>query len=1034
MSPFERLVFNTMPIYILPDRPEWLVPNTAGDQLLSDGESEKNSNRPLMADLRQKQFMSLLPSADEQPYTGRNDYLALNRLEECWLHITDHCNLACRHCLFSCSAHTRTTLSLESITSVFDQCYRLGARIFYLTGGEPLMHPDINDICRLILTRRPDTRLVILTNGLLLPACKNLLKNLPQNRLYLQISIDGREQVHDAIRGQGVFRKLMASIAVLDALDSKNTLAMAVHKQNISQMTDIIYLASEYNISSVHYLWLMITGKADASAFVPPGQLFDGLVLAARAAEKSGITIDNLENMASQVFSTPGTKYDLGNAGWTSIAVGPDGEIYPTPALIGQSKTKCGHIDKGIETIWRNSDTLNALRRMSLIHSPAYAGNPLKFIVGGGDIDHSFYAGGQFINHDPYVPLYNQMALWLIHQAAQNRPAADGPRILLKMGDHLRQCHQDGRGVALTHSNCVLTLSDTRQVVGDFYTRAAEALNADIMNPVCYPETSVDHIPAASRIRSYGCGSPIIDAYPAAGETVVDLGAGAGLECFIAAREVGRNGRVIGIDMLDDMIERARQSAKAVAKNLGYSNVAFEKGFLEQIPLADHTADIIISNCVINLSEDKRRTFSEIMRVLKPGGRIVVSDVVTDTQMPPEISNDPKLRGECIAGAMRQTHLMAMLEDSGFGRIRIVKRFFYRKVGGHRFYALTYSAFKPEAAATRRIIYPGPHAAAVTDSGELLARGQIYEKEWRFPADNDTSLLVLDEEGSAANQSAETTCACYTAPENRSQPADGIKISPKISAESPGIISPPRHASDCMRCGKPLLYLDKDESKTCAYCGWTGPANAVCEAGHFVCDSCHSHEADEIVRQICQHTKETQMIKLLDTIRSHPAFPVHGPEHHFTVPAVIVATYRNRGGDVSNDDILAAIDRGRAVPGGVCAFWGACGAALGVGIGFGIILQSNPLKPGARQLVQQAVGEIINEIAAIKAARCCRRESYTALLKAAAWSKQILPISLDTGPVSECRQQENNRECIWQACPQSGADRQSQHTFANRVF
>ncbi len=1021
MNSFTRLVFNQTPVYVLPDRPDWLVPNLAGDLLLSGRQGQNNAVRSSLDDIRQNRFISMLPSAPGAEYTGRSDYLRLNHLEECWLHVTNRCNLACRHCLFSCSAQTLTTLPLQSIAEVFNQAYQLGARIFYLTGGEPLMHPDFAEICRLILTSRPDTRLVVLTNGMLLPAFTDTFKRFPQERLYLQISIDGRQPVHDAIRGTGAFRKLMTAIDALKGLKTENTLAMTVHKGNVAQMEDIVDLAADRNISSVHYLWLMITGKAEPDAFVPPQQLFDGLMRAAAAADLAGIKIDNLENMASQVFSTPGTRYDLGNAGWTALAVGPDGNIYPTPALIGQAKTHCGHIGEGIKAVWKNSDTLRSLRRTSLIQNPAYADNPLKFIVGGGDIDHSFYAGGEFIGHDPYVPLYNQMALWLIHRETRQRPSCDFPRILLKMGDRLRQCHQDGRGVALTHSNCVLTLSDTRQVVGDFYNRAAESLNTDITNPVCYPDEAVAHIPEESRIRSYGCGSPIIDAAPAAGETVVDLGAGAGLECLIAARQVGENGSVIGIDMLDDMLARAEQSAKKVTKNLGYTNVTFKKGFLEQIPLADHTADLIISNCVINLSEDKRRTFSEMIRVLKPGGRIVVSDVVTDEQMPPEIANDPKLRGECIAGAMRQDYLMAMLEDTGFGRIRIIKRLFYRQVEQYPFYALTYSAHKPEAAITSRIIYPGPYAAAVTDSGELLIRGQQYAMAWSYPAKEDPSVLILDDQGNAANWTAQNTCACYTPPETSSPSADGLEVTPN----PPAGLSEGRYPSDCMRCSKPLVYLDKEETRTCTYCGQIGPANAVCESGHFVCNKCHSRDAAEIVRQICLHTDQTKMIELLDTIRSHPAFPLHGPEHHFTVPALIVSVYRNMGGKVSDADIVCAIDRGRSVPGGVCAFWGACGAALGVGIAFGIILQSNPLKPGTRQKIQQAVGKIISEIADIKAARCCRRESYTALIAAARLSEQILSISLEAGAVPECRQQDINRECIRRACPYAGSIRKT---------
>jgi len=1008
MNDLQRLVFNNTPIYIAPDRPDWLVPNRAGDALLLRGAADAGSPADLspLGITRHCRFLSLLPEPAANGYTGRKDRLSLSGLEECWLHITDRCNLACRHCLFACSPETRTTLPLEAIAAAIAEASRLGVHVFYLTGGEPLLHPDFTAICRLILDR-PDTALVILTNGLLIPSFAGLFESLPTDRLYLQISIDGREEAHDRVRGNGAFRKLMPVLETVHAIGSRNTLAMAVHAENIDQMDDIVRLAAKTKINSVHYLWLLAAGNARNSGFVPSEQLFEGLLRAATVAADAGISIDNLTNMESRVFSPPGTRHDLGSAGWTSIAIGPDGGIHPTPALIGQAEVFCGHLHDGLETVWRRSPVLNRLRGQSLIHSDAYNANPLRFIIGGGDIDHSFYAGGKFIGHDPYVPLYNRMALWLIHRAAKSSPESPHPGFRLRMGDRLDNCHHDGNGVVLTRSNCVLTVSNGRKVVGDFYTRAADAENEEIANPVCYPEEAVSHIPRNIRVRSYGCGSPVLDAGPDNGDVVVDLGSGAGVECFIAARQVGPGGRVFGIDMLDSMLARANRSRSAVAETLGYGNVHFIKGYLETIPLGENTVDLVISNCVINLSGDKRRTFSEILRVLRPGGRMVVSDVVTDAPVPAAIGNDEKLRGECIAGAMVQPYLVAVLEETGFRGIRIMKRFFYREVQGHRFYSVTYTAFKPKPGAAARVVYPGPFAAVITDNGDLLVRGDTAETDWNGPADDCPPLLLLDEQGNAENIDARNSCACYAPPETA---AGGNETAP------PGRLSP-RHRQDCTHCGKPLVYLATGERKNCILCGGSFPANAVCEAGHFVCDTCHGGDVAGIVKEMCRRTRETDLFALMESIRRHPAFPVHGPEHHFTVPAVILAAYRNAGGHLPDEAIATAIERGRSVPGGVCAFWGACGAAVGVGIAFAILLEGNPLKPEPRQVVQELVRDCIDAINRIQAARCCQRESYTALAVAAERSEKLLPVRLTADGPARCQQQARNRECIGGDCP-----------------
>ncbi|MFV1992896.1 MAG: arsenite methyltransferase [Acidiferrobacterales bacterium] len=164
-----------------------------------------------------------------------------------------------------------------------------------------------------------------------------------------------------------------------------------------------------------------------------------------------------------------------------------------------------------------------------------------------------------------------------------------------------------------------------------------------------------------------GCGNPRAIASLKPGETVVDLGAGGGFDAFLAAREIGKTGVVIGVDMTPAMVSKAR----ANAEKAGFTNTEFRLGEIEHLPIADNTADIIISNCVINLSPNKLQVFKDAIRVLKPGGRLAISDVVATAEMPADMKNDEKLFAGCMAGASMIADLEAMMKAAGFTDISI---------------------------------------------------------------------------------------------------------------------------------------------------------------------------------------------------------------------------------------------------------------------------------------------------------------------------------------------------------------------------
>ena len=231
---------------------------------------------------------------------------------------------------------------------------------------------------------------------------------------------------------------------------------------------------------------------------------------------------------------------------------------------------------------------------------------------------------------------------------------------------------------------------DIRQNVRDSYAQVAEASNQgdccgvessccgvsddDAINTLIstrlgYSEDDLKQVPEGADM-GLGCGNPRAIASLRPGETVVDLGAGGGFDAFLAAQEVGENGHVIGIDMTPAMLSKAR----ANAEKGGYTQVEFRLGEIENLPVADNCVDVIISNCVINLSPDKPRVFREAFRILKPGGRLAISDVVASAEMPEEMKNDPQLHAGCMAGAELIDDLERMIVDAGFCDVRIAPK------------------------------------------------------------------------------------------------------------------------------------------------------------------------------------------------------------------------------------------------------------------------------------------------------------------------------------------------------------------------
>ena len=240
---------------------------------------------------------------------------------------------------------------------------------------------------------------------------------------------------------------------------------------------------------------------------------------------------------------------------------------------------------------------------------------------------------------------------------------------------------------------------------------------------------------------SYGCGTPVGLTTVQPGETVLDIGSGGGIDCFEASRRVGETGRVIGIDMTDEMLALANSHAPTVARNLGYreSNVEFLKGQAETMPVEDESVDLIVSNCVINLSPDKSSVFREMFRVLKPGGRFSISDIVADQPLPHYLMHDREKWGDCLSGALPLHEYWNGLRRAGFRDIHQVSILPWRVIDGIHLFSVTLSGFKMTPVPQDSFSFASLKGPFQQVKDEL---GQTYRRGIPEPLDHKTSALL----------------------------------------------------------------------------------------------------------------------------------------------------------------------------------------------------------------------------------------------------------------------------------------------------
>jgi MoaA/NifB/PqqE/SkfB family radical SAM enzyme/SAM-dependent methyltransferase len=686
---------------------------------------------------------SLEPYA-RPPYAGRAERLRAWTLREMWIHTNNSCNLTCEHCLVSSGPSGDKGLSTEAIFAAIDEAAALGAERFFFTGGEPFVRPDLLALVEHVTVKHA-RELVILTNATLFEkeANRALLARLDRAKVRFQVSLDGVcAEDNDPIRGAGSFERASAGLALLGELGFETSLTLVPCKRNLARLPELPLLAKSLGASSIHLMWPHRRGRGLAmlDEFPSVEELLPVTRAVRAAARAAGVRLDNVESLLLRVNAVPDVKHDLGMAGVESLCLYSDGVLYPSAAMAGHSEVAIGRLDgQQLLPVWQASPVARALREASLAKSAALLADPLRFITGGGDLEHAYFWSGSFLGGDPYAPLIDALARDAMaelglkgRERARRRVSLDAPVVYFAMGEGALVCGDELPGAVRTlHSNCVLAfdVDRPRALMREYYGAAAIEPKQDLCCPVRPSEDDLRHIPADVVERFYGCGSPVQDAALVAGETHLDLGSGAGIDVFVAAKYVGANGRTIGVDMTDPMLAVARENQPIVARNLGYDVVSFHKGLLEDVPVADRQVDCVTSNCVVNLSPDKRAVFGEIWRVLKDHGRLVLSDIVAERVVPPHLRVNPELWGECLSGALTEDELLEELELAGFHGVEILKRAFWREVQGHTFSTVTVRVYKHERAERPRLIghravYRGPYKSVTDEEGTLFRRNE----------------------------------------------------------------------------------------------------------------------------------------------------------------------------------------------------------------------------------------------------------------------------------------------------------------------
>ena len=746
---------NGIYLFIDPQSPNWISVNHAGAEILrlcngkhtlSDiqeiiaGKYNQSDNFHIAREV--SDFVSaagVLEFISDSPviypeYAGRSKAIAPHKLEELWIYYTLACNLRCKHCLVNAGKSLREELTTVEVKKLVDDAIHLGVKRFYITGGEPFIKDDIFEIIRYITIQKKH-ELIILSNATLFDDKKiEALKKVYTPRLVLQVSLEGpNAEVHDKLRGEGSFDKAVEGIKRLMDIGITPVVSTAISKFNDKHIIATSKFLSKLGIKEHNILWMHAKGRGANNAdelLVPSDEIAQIMKNLKKRYKEQEIILDNIESLKVRVRTKRGRKNDLCNNCYEKICINSDGHVYPCASLNGDRNFDAGSIRKSsLRDIWLNSKVMKNGRENTVQGKIECSSCELKFFCGGGCTSHSYYASevengtGSIKAKDPYCSTYKSLfndILWeLASEGVNNIVNSRGDSAPLiynamdsKLPAYLKPASKsidDSVEVGCYHCSCVLSVDveDDEEVckpeikghvtktVRKKFSKAAVMPVADYYCPTGYNPKDLEHIPNEVLEVSYGCGNPAALADIKEGETIVDLGAGGGIDCFIAAKKLGRKGKVIGIDMTDEMIEKATKSAEMVAGSLGYNVVEFRKGNIMELPVDDNSADLVISNCVINLTEDKTKVLDDIYRILKPGGRFIISDIVSDKPVPGYMKRDKELWSACISGALTDARFKEAALKAGFPDVTLIKNYLYKKVEYINFYSVTLKGTKP---------------------------------------------------------------------------------------------------------------------------------------------------------------------------------------------------------------------------------------------------------------------------------------------------------------------------------------------------
>jgi radical SAM protein with 4Fe4S-binding SPASM domain len=745
---------NGISLFIDPDMPNWISVNNTGAEIirLCDGKHSVSgiqeaickkynpSNREQVKS-EVSEFLSaagLLEFVSDKKlsrpeYPGRSKAIAPYKLDELWIYSTLACNLRCKHCLVSAGTSLKKELTTEEIKEIVDEAIKLGVKRFYITGGEPFIKDGIFELIKYI-TKTKNRDLIVLTNATLFDDKKiEALKKVMSPKLLLQVSLEGpNAEIHDKLRGEGSFDAALNGIKKLIGIGIVPIISTAISKYNEKEIARTSRFLSKLGIKEHNLLWMHSKGRGANNVnelLVPSDRIANIMKNLKKSYKEQEVILDNIESLKVRVRAKRGRKNDLCNNCYEKICVNADGHVYPCASLNGDPKFDAGSVrKKSLKEIWLDSKVMIRGRGNSVHDKTECSSCYLQYFCGGGCTSHSYYASevdkgqGSVTACDPYCSTYKSLFKDIIWELAsegvpqQNVKGYSTPIVYNAMdsklpshlGAGIKSIDKDFE-VGCYHCSCVLSVDveDDEEVckpeikghvtrtVKKKFSKAAYMPVADYYCPTGYDPKELKHIPNEVLEVSYGCGNPAALADIKEGETIVDLGAGGGIDCFIAAKKLGRTGKVIGIDMTDEMVETATANAEKVAKVLGYNVVEFRKGNIMELPVESNSVDLVISNCVINLTEDKTKVLDEIYRILKPGGRFIISDIVSDKPVPGYLKRDKELWNACLSGALTDMRFKEAAENAGFPDVQLTKNYLYKKVEFIQFYSVTMKGTKP---------------------------------------------------------------------------------------------------------------------------------------------------------------------------------------------------------------------------------------------------------------------------------------------------------------------------------------------------